>query len=417
MMTKSNDQFTNKGDKKDAPEVLNKDSGIHRNPNSYLNSYSHAAKKGNQSLTMQGESKPTIVLDETCVNEQDFSKSLMGKVKEFGSLSNLKVVLANEGFDNIKLKYMGGYWVLIEFESEVSKEKFKTHVGIGSWFSQIQQALNEFHNDKRVTWVDIEGIPLKVWTKNTFTRIASKWGDLMHIEDQEEDCFHSKRICIITKLVENIFESFKIIIKGKVFWIRAKEVPGWIPDFLEEEEEDNDSDSNPKDDELDNDIVDKQKYANEGGDSDVEEVSETIFENVQSQSHKMDDCNIGKNESELEDPFKISDLINKKKHNTSIDASSNVSMKYPPGFTPTDDGKTTSEVKKTSHSGKSMEDKEESMCSGHFKKAEIPRSRRSILQLMEEVVKVGQIMGYNMEGCSKNIEEIITSQRAYENQR
>ncbi|GJS92816.1 hypothetical protein Tco_0799784 [Tanacetum coccineum] len=173
---------------------------------------------------MEGENKPAIVLDETCVNEQDFSKSLMGKVKEFFSLSHLKVVLANEGFDNIKLKYMGGYGVLIEFESEVSKEKFKTHVGIGSWFSQIQQASNEFHNDERVTWVDIEGIPQKV--------------------------------------------------------------PGWIPDFVEEEEEDNDSDSDPKDDELETDIVDKQKYANEGGDSDVEEVSETIFENIQSQSHR-----------------------------------------------------------------------------------------------------------------------------------
>nr|GFA61874.1 RNA-directed DNA polymerase, eukaryota [Tanacetum cinerariifolium] len=73
----------------------------------------------------------------------------------------------------------------------------------------------------------------------------------------------------------------------------------------------------------------------------------------------------------------------------------------------TNDDKTTSEVKKTSHSGKSMEDKEESMCSGHFRKPKIPRSGGSILQLMEEVVKVGQIMGYNMEGCSKNIEEII----------
>ncbi|GJZ00088.1 RNA-directed DNA polymerase, eukaryota [Tanacetum coccineum] len=142
---------------------------------------------------MEGESKPAIVLDETCMNEQDLSKSLMCKVKELGSLSNLKVALANEGFENIKLKFMSGYWVLIEFESEVSKEKFKTHVGIGSWFSQIQQPSNEFHNDERVTWVDIEGIPLRVL--------------------------------------------------------------GWIPDFVEEEEEDTDSDGDLKDDELDTDNV------------------------------------------------------------------------------------------------------------------------------------------------------------------
>ncbi|GJY77111.1 retrovirus-related pol polyprotein from transposon TNT 1-94 [Tanacetum coccineum] len=298
-----------KGDKKAATEVLNKDSGLHGN---YSNSYSHAVKRGNQTPNMEGESKPAIVLDETCMNEKDLSKSLMGKVKEFGSLSNLKVPLANEGFDNIKIKFMGGYWVMIEFESEVSKEKFKTHVGVGSWFSQIQQASNEFHNDERVTWVDIEGIPLK-----------------------EEELFHSK-----------------------VFWIRAKEVPGWNPDFVEEEEEDTDSEGDLKDDGLDTDIVDKQKYATEEGDSDIEEDSDTIFENEKSQSHKKDGY-----------------------------GSSNGNMKYPPGFTPPVNGITNSEVKTKSHSSKSLDDKEESICSCHFKKDEIPRIGGSILQLMEEVVK------------------------------
>nr|GFC34042.1 RNA-directed DNA polymerase, eukaryota [Tanacetum cinerariifolium] len=118
---------------------------------------------------------------------------------------------------------------------------------------------------------------------------------------------------------------------------------------------------------------------------------------------------LDKNETQSEDPFKIYDLLNKKKQNTSGDSSSNGSMKYPLGFTPTDDDKTTSEVKKTSHSGKLMEDKEESIYSGHFRKAKIPRSGGSILQLIEEVVKVGEITGYNMEGCSENIEEIIGS--------
>ncbi|GJR02160.1 RNA-directed DNA polymerase, eukaryota [Tanacetum coccineum] len=74
-------------------------------------------------------------------------------------------------------------------------------------------------------------------------------------------------------------------------------------------------------------------------------------------------------------------------------------MKYPSGFTPPINGIT--------NLSKSMDDKEESICSSHFKKAEIPRTGGSILQLMEEVVKVGQVIGYNMEGCSKTIEEII----------
>nr|GEZ22008.1 UvrD-like helicase, ATP-binding domain, P-loop containing nucleoside triphosphate hydrolase [Tanacetum cinerariifolium] len=40
------------------------------------------------------------------------------------------------------------------------------------------------------------------------------------------------------------FKSFKIIYQGKTFWVRAKEVPGWSPEF----EEQLDEDSEPEDD-------------------------------------------------------------------------------------------------------------------------------------------------------------------------
>nr|GEZ01651.1 RNA-directed DNA polymerase, eukaryota [Tanacetum cinerariifolium] len=44
-----------------------------------------------------------------------------------------------------------------------------------------------------------------------------------------------------------------------------------------------------------------------------------------------------------------------------------------------------------------------------FKKSEAPRSRGSFLCLMEEVMKVGQTMGYNMEGVVNNLSDIIES--------
>ncbi|GKE54340.1 hypothetical protein Tco_1489496, partial [Tanacetum coccineum] len=178
-----------------------------------------------QSQSMEEENKPAIVLDEMCVNQQDYSTSLMGKVQEFGSLTNLKI--------------------------EASKENFKANMGIGSWYFHLQQTLNLFHIDERVTWVDIEGIPLK------------------------------------------------------------------IPDFVEDDEEERESG--------------------------VEEVSETIFENEQSQAHKKDDLNIGQNDIRSEDLFNIYDLLNKKQDNIIGGSSSNDNLKYPPGFTPT---VATKEIKK-----------------------------------------------------------------------
>ncbi|GKE99597.1 RNA-directed DNA polymerase, eukaryota, partial [Tanacetum coccineum] len=52
----------------------------------------------------------------------------------------------------------------------------------------------------------------------------------------------------------------------------------------------------------------------------------------------------------------------------------------------------------------------ESVCSGHFKKSKGPRTGGSILNLLDDVVKVGQVMGYNMDGCMTNMAEIIKSQ-------
>ncbi|GJZ61741.1 hypothetical protein Tco_0617878 [Tanacetum coccineum] len=61
---------------------------------------------------------------DSCVNTQDYSCCLNGKVKEVGVLENLKVALGNEGFTDIDLRYMGGLWVMIAFDSVEAKEKF-----------------------------------------------------------------------------------------------------------------------------------------------------------------------------------------------------------------------------------------------------------------------------------------------------
>nr|GEY67132.1 glucose-methanol-choline oxidoreductase, FAD/NAD(P)-binding domain protein [Tanacetum cinerariifolium] len=209
-----------------------------------VNSYVHVVKRG-----LQSESTPALVLDDECCNSKNLDHALFGRVKEFAYLANLKMVLKNKGFDNITIKYMGGFWVLLEFNFEDSKKLFQSNMGAASWFTELIQASMDFNINERVAWVEIEGVPFKTWFVNTFRRIASKWGTLIYVDGQEEDCFHKKRLCLIKKVGRNIVESFKIDFHGKVFWIRAKEVPGWVPDFMDDSDE-----------------------------SDVEEVSETKFE-------------------------------------------------------------------------------------------------------------------------------------------
>ncbi|GJV05968.1 RNA-directed DNA polymerase, eukaryota, reverse transcriptase zinc-binding domain protein [Tanacetum coccineum] len=90
------------------------------------------------------------------------------------------------GFMDIVIKYMGELWVMMEFKSVDSMSKFRECVSVMSWFSQIMDASNEFE-------------------------VEDKWGKLLDVDDQDETCFHSKRLCVYTKSGKSIREDFKVI--------------------------------------------------------------------------------------------------------------------------------------------------------------------------------------------------------------
>ncbi|GKE36385.1 RNA-directed DNA polymerase, eukaryota, partial [Tanacetum coccineum] len=383
------------------------------------NSFVHVVKGSTLLGSTESDSPPVIVLDSECVNSKDLSYCLLGRVKVLALLSNLKMALTNEGFVDITIHYMGELWVMLEFTSANSKVLFQDNVGAKSWFSKLIQASTDFNTDGRIVWVEIKGIPFKLWSGNTFKRIASRWGEVLDTDDQEDICFHSKRLCIHTRLGTNIFEAFKINFRGKTFWIRAKEVTGWVPDFLEEseEEEDQSEDGSKNDDPKSHDL------GSYGGDSDVEEVPDTLFMEKGQRNDKLDEESTGQKVNQLEDPFGIYPMLNKKRDTTDINNNSEQRLKFSPCFTPNEDTDVFSmnvedarnvncvfsqefNVEEVNNGPKdkganvgSKIDVAESLCLGHFKKSEMPRIGGSILNLMEELVKVGQTMGYNMDGC------------------
>lgn len=104
------------------------------------------------------------------------------------------------------------------------------------WFQVLQPAIHDFVSEERVVWVDIEGVPLNLWSRETFINIGKKWGETMDIEENLVSLFARKRLCIKTKQPNNILESFKVIFHGKVYMARAKEIFVWTPNFLDYKE-------------------------------------------------------------------------------------------------------------------------------------------------------------------------------------
>nr|GEX75024.1 RNA-directed DNA polymerase, eukaryota [Tanacetum cinerariifolium] len=148
------------------------------------------------------------------------------------------------------------------------------------------------------------------------------------IEDKHGISFARKRLCILTKHPESILEQFKIIYKGKVSRIRAKELFTWSPTFLDpivsEDMSDNVSiQGNHRSSEI---HISEDEHDDE---SDVEGVAETIFGD---KSPSLNVSEINKGAQESEDPFGLYDLLNKQKEAEKGTDSS--SLSHPPGFTP-----------------------------------------------------------------------------------
>ncbi|GKC68802.1 hypothetical protein Tco_1101400, partial [Tanacetum coccineum] len=127
-----------------------------------------------------------------------------------------------------------------------------------------------------------------------------------------------------TRVVVHIFNKInfaiakEIIFQGKVFWIRAKEVHGWVPDLIEESKEEEQSDVG---------YLEGYNKTNEddlcGDNMDMADVPETVF----------DESN-GQKKDVSQDPFGIYPMLNKK---TNVKNGKDQSPKYPQRFTPNDE--------------------------------------------------------------------------------
>lgn len=234
--------------------------------------FASVLKGGNPNQVSSDHSEPALVLDDSCIIDRDFCMSLMGQVKEASAIPNLYIILSKEGFHSVKLTYLGGLWVLIQLDSLDSIKKFRNHSGVRSWFSLIKSACKSFVSDERIFWVSVEGLPINAWSNNTFSKVASKWGELMEWEDLEENSLSCKKLCLKTKIDVIINERFKIILKGKVYWIRAKELDPWVPKFISDKIDDYSSDDESNDVDEGGNCRDKE-FEKDVEDNDIDRVS------------------------------------------------------------------------------------------------------------------------------------------------
>ncbi|GJU23714.1 retrotransposon protein, putative, ty1-copia subclass [Tanacetum coccineum] len=310
--------------------------------------------------------KPVMVIGEECFANKNLDFTLVAKVNNFDSMPNLLVICKEEGFENLTIRYLGGFWVSLDFPDSHVRDQFQKHTGILSWFSLIQPWSSEFRVEDRVIWVDVEGIPFVAWTHNTFKKISSK-----------------------------------------VSMIRAREIIGWNPEF----------------------ILDDNISSSEGEDS------EDICSGVQGQKDVNlfnEENHIVNNEAKSDDPFNIYGLLNRPIKEMDKEKGISDDPSKPSGFTNVvedvnnENSKGDTEVNGvecprannsvTQEGARSVEENHHSKLNNgrhhmasnsgvdsSLPKGQCPRIDSSLLEKMNEFVEIGQAMGFTMEACEQDI--------------
>nr|GFA98837.1 RNA-directed DNA polymerase, eukaryota, nucleotide-binding alpha-beta plait domain protein [Tanacetum cinerariifolium] len=178
------------------------------------------------------------------------------------------------------------------------------------------------------------------------------------------------RVCVKTKPHVLINDKVKIIIKGQIHWICVKELEAWMLKFNTKTEDDT--------------------Y--------LKEESEGNNEN-----------DLGGKAVNSEDPFRIYKIL---KRNKDTSGSEGDTPQYPQGFTPVDEENVVgnnpgnaSQPNPTKSGNNEKAQSNKDICN-HGTKFQ---ASGSILEVMDELIKVGHTMSYNMDGCMKNIKTIIGS--------
>nr|GEZ17254.1 RNA-directed DNA polymerase, eukaryota [Tanacetum cinerariifolium] len=226
------------------------------------------------------ELTPAIVLDDDCLIKREFSCLLMGKIKDLNAILNLDVILSNEGFMNVKISHLGGFGVLLNMDSAEAKEK-----------------------------------------------------------DSKNMSLSYKRLCVKIKANVTINDIIKVIVNGKPFWIRIKELEPWSLNFNDEKDDNSVSRDESVDNDLENNNDNLMNDFELDNENKIDHVSESSFMNdndlVYKQASKSPE-----NPSKFADPFNTYSLLKKNKEEVVMeDNMNNVTSDksdppFPPVFTP-----------------------------------------------------------------------------------
>ncbi|CAI9274338.1 unnamed protein product [Lactuca saligna] len=137
----------------------------------------------------------------------------------------------DEVFEELVFRYVGGLWVMVEFISKESCKNFLANKSLDPWLLDKCPWDRNIVPTDQLVWLDVEGLPLCVWSKGVFHKIVEKWGSIAHIDDDLGEDVYKKRLCVLNSCQDIISEVVKVWLDDMSFNVRIKEAPVEILHF------------------------------------------------------------------------------------------------------------------------------------------------------------------------------------------
>ncbi|KAL4363278.1 hypothetical protein GQ457_04G006140 [Hibiscus cannabinus] len=190
------------------------------------------SKKQTTDSLEESESKEKRALRiEGFIQEEDILKLNMcaiGTMATACSTNSVTERLHGWGLGELIIKSMGGRRFLIEFKDKTLFEYFKEE----KWsylfevFAELEPWTESFHLPERITWIQVEGLPLHCWNQTTFKRIVESWGSLLTLGENGNQCLDCEKVTLLisTKQRNNLDVVMELEAGRDIFLVRIKEL-------------------------------------------------------------------------------------------------------------------------------------------------------------------------------------------------
>ncbi|KAJ0604053.1 putative RNA recognition motif domain, nucleotide-binding alpha-beta plait domain superfamily [Helianthus annuus] len=152
-------------------------------------------------------SKKEVVLSEYAKAFVEFHGSaIIGKTKDLWTLRKLDILLKEANFGESTIKYLGGMYVLIVFNSSIVADSFSSNAPGFGWFISVEIWRGQMVGFERLAWLNIHGVPLHLAGNETFYLVGRSFGKVVHASQRQSDdnFLLYDCVCVLTDSVKRI---------------------------------------------------------------------------------------------------------------------------------------------------------------------------------------------------------------------